>query len=172
MKKKVFRIAVLVVLAVLLVGIIPFPHAVSYNGSAMEYSLTQEDVAIPHQVVIDGTYYTSLITKDRFVGTFYVSDIKGLDEDMTVDFRFQPAYRYHPAFLKPSGEPCSTEIGMLFFSRNFEKLAMQLAFEYVERDNGKSISFGDDQSNFIVIGAENRDAAIAEYTKQLAKKAS
>ena len=60
---------------------------------------------------------------------------------------------------------------MLFFSRNFEKLAIQLAFEYVERDNGKSVSFGDNQSNFIVIGAENRGAAIAEYTKQLAKKA-
>ena len=172
MKKKVFRIAVLVVLAVLLVGIIPFPHAVSYNGSAMEYSLTQEDVAIPHQVVIDGTYYTSLITKDRFVGTFYVSDIKGLDEDMWVDFHFLPGYRYDPLFLKPSGKPCSTEIGMLFFSRNFEKLAMQLAYEYVEHDNGKSVSFGDNQSNFIVIGAENRDAAIAEYTKQLAKKSA
>ena len=172
MKKKVFRIAVLVVLAVLLVGIIPFPHAVSYNGSAMEYSLTQEDVAIPHQVVIDGTYYTSLITKDRFVGTFYVSDIKGLDEDMTVDFRFQPAYRYHPAFLKPSGEPCLTEIGMLFFSRNFEKLAIQFAYKYEESDDGESFARNDSLSPFIVIGAENRDAAIAEYTKQLAKKAS
>lgn len=171
MKKKVFRIAVWVVLAVLLVGIIPFPHEVSYNGSAMEYSRTQEDVAIPHQVVIDGTYYSSLLVKDRFVGKFYVSDIKGLDEDMTVDFRFRPGYRYHPDFLKSFGEACTTEIGMLFFSRNFEKLAIQLAFEYVERDNGKSVSFGDNQSNFIVIGAENRGAAIAEYTKQLAKKA-
>ena len=170
MKKKIIKVSIVVVLIALFIGFIPFPKEISYQGTEMEYSRNDETVAIPHEVIIEGTYYTRLLAKDRFHGKLYISDVGGLEEDMTADFWFNPRYRHHAIFLKATGEPCVTAVGLLFFSRNFENLAIQLAHEYEEHDDGRSISFGDKQSNFIVLGADTRDGALEAYNAQLTKK--
>ena len=170
MKKKIFKVSIVVALIGLFICFIPFPKEISYQGTEVEYSLNDETIAIPHEVVIEGTYYTSLLAKDRFYGKLYISDIGGLEEDMTVDFRFNPRYRYQPVFLNWAGEPHLTSVGEMFFSRNFEILAIQLAVKYEERDNGSSVSFGDRQSNFIVLGADTYDEALKIYNAQLTKK--
>lgn len=170
MKKKIFKVSIVVALIGLFICFIPFPKEISYQGTEVEYSLNDETIAIPHEVVIEGTYYTSLLAKDRFHGKLYISDVGGLEEDMTADFRFNPRYRYHPIFIKWTGEPCVTAVGVLFFSRNFETLVIQLAHEYEKRDDGSSVSFGDKQSNFIVLGADTYDEALEVYNAQLTKK--
>ena len=170
MKKKIIKVSIVVVLIALFIGFIPFPKEISYQGTEMEYSRNDETVAIPHEVIIEGTYYTSLLAKDRFKGKLYISDVGGLEEDMTADFRFTPRYRYHPLFSCKSDETCPTAVGLLFFSRNFEILAIQLAYEYEERDGGRSIAHGDKQSNFIVLGAHAYDEALEAYNAQLTKK--
>lgn len=170
MKKKIFKVSIVVALIVLFICFIPFPKEISYQGTETEYSLNDETVAIPHEVIIKGTYYTSLLAKDRFHGKLYISDVDGLEENMTADFWFNPRYRHQPVFLNWAGEPCLTSVGVVFFSRNFETLAIQLAIKYEERDNGRSVSFGDEQSNFIVLGADTYDEALETYTAQLTKK--
>ena len=170
MKKKIVKVSIVVVLIALFIGFIPFPKEISYQGTEMEYSRNDETVAIPHEVIIEGTYYTSLLAKDRFHGKLYISDIGGLEEDMTADFWFNPRYRHHPIFLNWAGEPCGTAVGVLFFSRNFETLAIQLANKYEKREDGSSVSFGDAQSNFIVLGADTYDEALETYDAQLPKK--
>ena len=170
MKKKIIKRCTVAVLIVLLIGIIPFPKDISYRNTEIEYSRTDESVAIPHEVIVEGTYYTRLLAKDRFHGKLYISDVGGLEEDMTADFRFNPRYRYHPIFNKWTGEPCTTAVGLLFFSRNFETLVIQLAHTYEEQNGGHSIAFGDKQSNFIVLGADTYDEALEAYNAQLAKK--
>ena len=170
MKKKIIKVSVIAVLIALLVGFIPFPKEISYHGTEVEYSPNDETVAISHEVIIEGTYYTSLLSKDRFHGKLYISDVGGLEEDMTADFWFHPRHRYQPVFLNWAGEPHLTSVGVMFFSRNFEILAIQLAVKYEERDNGSSVSFGDKQSNFIVLGADTYEEALEVYNTLLAKK--
>ena len=86
MKKKIIKVSIVVVLIALFIGFIPFPKEISYQGTEMEYSRNDETVAIPHEVIIEGTYYTSLLAKDRFHGKLYVRDVGGLEENMTADF--------------------------------------------------------------------------------------
>ena len=170
MKKKVAKTVVILLILIIGISQIPIPHSISIKETAIEYSLTDKSVAIPHEVIIEGTYYTRLLAKDRFHGKLYISDVGGLEEDMTADFWFNPRYRYHPIFTKWTGEPCTTAVGLLFFSRNFETLAIQLAHTYEEQDDVRSISFGDKQSTFIVLGADTYDEALEAYNAQLAKK--
>ena len=49
-------------------------------------------------------------------------------------------------------------------------MAIQLAHTYEERENHRSITFGDKQSNFIVLGANTYDEALEAYNAQLTKK--
>ena len=63
--------------------------------------------------------------------------------------------------------PKITEIGVVFFDRNFNSLAFQLAYEYIEKAGGISMSCRDDESNFIVLGANDRDEALKIYQKLL-----
>ena len=170
MKKKIVKTVVIVLIFIIGLGQIPIPHSVSIKETAIEYSLTDESVAIPHEVIIEGTYYTRLLAKDRFHGKLYMSDVGGLEEDMTADFWFNPRNRYHPTFIKNTGEPTKTAVGVLFFSRNFETMAIQLAHTYEEREDGRSITFGDKQSNFIVLGADTYDEALEAYNAQLTKE--
>ena len=170
MKKKIVKIVVIVLILIIGLGQIPIPHSVFIKETAIEYSLSQEDVAIPHEIFIDGTYYTRLIGKDRFVGAFYVSDVARMEEGTWAEFDFEPWKRHHPGFRLPSGEPVTTGIGMIFFERNFETLAFQLAYEFIEHEDGYSMSHSDGESNFIVVGAIDRDDALAIYQKLLAER--
>lgn len=171
MKKKAIMIAVLLLAAAAVVGVIPFSKNIRIKETAIEYSLTDEAVAVPHEVFIEGKYYTKLLGKDSFTGTFYVSDIKNLDIDMQAEFEFEPRFRYYnPQFGYPLQLPKITEIGVVFFDRNFNSLAFQLAYEYIEKAGGISMSCRDDESNFIVLGTNDRDEALKIYQKLLERK--
>ena len=170
MKKKIVKIVVIVLILIIGLGQIPIPHSVTIKETAIEYSLSKEDVAIPHEVFIDGTYYTRLIGKDRFLGVFYVSDVQRLEKDMWVDFWLEPWKRHRAEFKLASGEPIITCLSVIVFERNFETLAIQLADNYEEYEEGCSISHSDSRSNFIVIGVTDRDDALAIYQKLLSER--
>lgn len=172
MKKKIIVVVAILIVVIMLVGVLPFPRSINIKETAFEYSLNDKDVAVPHEVFIEGTYYTKLFGKDRFSGTFYVSDVKNLDIEMQADFEFDPRFRYnHPQFGFPMQLLRVTEIGAILFDRNFKTLALQLAYEYREtEDGGTSASWRDDKSNFIVIGTTDRDEALSTYQKLLEEK--
>ena len=151
----------------MIVGFIPFPRDIAINETAMEYSLTDEERAVPHEVHIEGTYYTRLFGKDRFSGGFYISDIEKLDKETRVDFQFHPNARYYPQSFVTKPFIRVTEIGAMFFNRNFETLAFQLAYQYRDDENGSHSSSRDDLSNFIVVGVEDRTEALNTYQKLL-----
>ena len=56
---------------------------------------------------------------------------------------------------------------MIFFERNFEALAIQLADDYEEC---YSISHSDSRSNFFVVGATDREAALVNYQQLLSER--
>ena len=170
MKKWIIRIAVTLLACFLLLGLIPFSKEIYYKGTAYEFSLAADGAVAEHEVLIDGTYSTSLFLKDRFWGTFYVSDVEGLTEDMTVYFSFEPGKRYLPAFKGEAGQLHSTEVAVLFFERNFEELAIQFAYKYEKTEDSITAGYGDGVSNFLVLGAKNKEEALIRYSKMLEQK--
>ena len=170
MKKWMRRIVLTLLGVFLLLGLIPFSEQIHYSGTAYEFALAHDGAVTEHEVVIDGTYSSCLFLKDRFWGTFYVSDVDGLTEDMQVNWTFEPNRWHHAYFQDYAGQPHSTEIVKIFFDRNFERLAMQFATKY-EKD-GDTLTIGTDEnaSNFMVLGAKDKKEALVQYTQMLEQK--
>ena len=170
MKKRILGMSVMILAACLLLGVMPVSKEVYYAGTAYEFSLSADGAVAEHEVLIDGTYSSILFLKDRFWGTFYVSDVEGLTEDMTVNFSFEPGKRYLPAFQGEAGQLHSTEVAVLFFERNFEELAIQFAYKYEKTEDSITAGYGDGVSNFLVLGAKNKEKALIQYSKMLEQK--
>ena len=170
MKRWLSRIALLCIALFLLFGLIPFSKEIHYTGTAYEFALQADGAVAEHEVVIDGTYSSILFLKDRFWGTFYVSNVEGLAEGMSVNWKMEP-YRWHHAyFLDYAGQAHSTEIVKLFFDRNFETVAMQFATEYEKTGDTLKVSADNGKSNFLVIGANNKVEALSQYSRMLEGK--
>ena len=170
MKKWIIRIVIAAVAVFLFVGIIPFSKEIYYSGTAYEFSLASDGTVAEHQVLIDGTYSSCLLLKDRFWGKFYVSDVEGLTEEMTVSFAFEPTDCFYPVFLGEAGQPHSTEIAMIVFEKNFEQLAMMFTTKYERNGDSLTTAFSDSESNFLVLGAANKKEALTQYSRMLEEK--
>ena len=163
MKKWILRIVITLLAIFLLIGLVPFPKDIYYSGTGYEFALASDGAVAEHEILIDGIYSSCLFLKDRFWGTFYVSDVQGLTEDMHVNFAFEPYRWYFPHFQDYAGQPHSTEIVKIFFDRNFERLALQFATKYEIDGDIRSVAADDDRSNFLVLGAENKEEALTQY---------
>ena len=170
MKKWILRITLALLAIFLLIGLISFSKQIHYSGTGYEFSLASDGAVAEHEIRIDGTYSSCLFLKDYFWGTFYVSDVEGLTEDMTANFSFEPGKRYHPAFRGEAGQPHSTEVAVLFFERNFEELAIQFTYRYEKTEDSITAGYGDGISNFLVLGAANKEEALMQYSKMLEEK--
>lgn len=170
MKKWVIRITIALLAVFLLLGLIPFSKEIHYSGTAYEFSLAHDGAVAEHEVLIDGTYSTSLFLKDCFWGTFYVSDVEGLAKDMYVNWRLEPNRWHHAYFLDYAGQPHSTEIVKLYFDRNFEQVALQFATKYERDGDILKVAADVNASNFLVIGAKNKEEALLQYSRMLEEK--
>lgn len=162
-----------VILIAILLSILLFPFSarVSYEGKAIEYSLTDAGIAIAHEVLIDGVYYSRILGKDQFRGSFYISDVKGMTREKdNAQFSFDSRCVYLPVFLDAYGQPFSTEVSALLFDRNFQRLAVQFAYEYRIEDGDISSAAGGKESTFLVVGAESKEYAVFQYTQLLEEK--
>lgn len=170
MKKWIIRIAILLVAIFVLMGFIPFSKEIHYSGIGYEFSLASDGAVAEHEILIDGTYSFCLFLKDRFKGTFYVSDVEGLLEGTKVDFAFEPSAKYYPVFPDEAGQPHSTEIAVIAFDRNFEQLAIMFTSQYEKTEDGIRTGYSDAKSNFLVLGAENKEEAMTRYSRMLEEK--
>ena len=170
MKKWIIRIAVTLLACFLLLGLIPFSKEIYYKGTAYEFSLAADGAVAEHEVLIDGTYSASLFLKDRFWGTFYVSDVEGLTEDMHVNWRFEPNRWHHAYFLDYAGQAHTTEIVTLFFERNLENVALQFATKYEIDGDILKVAADNENSSFMVIGATNKEEALSQYLSMLEER--
>ena len=165
MSRRGKQIAILsiLLLAILLIFLL-FPTSVHicFEDTVMEYSLTDTDMAIAHEISIDGYYDSSILGKDRFRGSFYISDVKGLTRETdNAQFSFDPRRRFSPAFLNTYGEPRGTEITTLFF---------EFAYEYTLEEGFTTVATSDNVSTFLVVGATSREDALSQYAQLLDEK--
>ena len=170
MKKWMLRITAVLLGLFLLLGLIPFSKEIGYSGTAYEFSLAHDGAVAEHTVLIDGTYSSSLFLKDRFQGTLYVSDVEGLTENMKVDWRFEPNRWHHAYFLDYAGQAHSTEIVQVYFDRNFEHFALQFATKYEKEGNILKVAADADKSHFLVLGAQNKEEALMQYSRMLEER--
>ena len=169
MKKWLLRIITAVIAVFLLLGLIPFSKEISYSGTAYEFNLARDGAVAEHEVLIDGTYSTCLFLKDRFWGKFYVSDVEGLTEDMSVNWKMEPDRWHHAYFQDYAGQAHSTEIVNIYFERNFEAVALQFATKYERNGDILSVAADREKSNFLVIGAADKEEAMTQYSRMLKK---
>lgn len=128
------------------------------RGQIVEYSTVDSEISIEHEIVIEGIYYDSSLNYDSFQGTFYISDIGGIEKNRNnAHFNFNPKYRYCPEFQNDYGEPISSNIAQILFDKNFSTLAVQL--EGIDGD-----------SRFLVLNASNREDALSQYAYLLDAK--
>lgn len=167
MKKWVIRTVIVLVAVFILLGLVPFSKEIHYTGIGYEFSLAADGAVAEHEIVIDGTYSTILFLKDRFWGTFYVSDVEGLTEDMHANWKMEPGRWHHAYFQDYAGQAHGTEIVNLFFGRNFEQVALQFATKYEKIGDQLSIAADNEKSNFLVIGAANKEEALNQYIRML-----
>ena len=170
MKKWILRIVITLLAIFLLVGLVPFSKDIYYSGTGYEFALASDGAVAEHEILIDGTYSTCLFLKDRFWGTFYVSDVEGLTEDMHVNFAFEPSRWHYAYFLDYAGQPHSTEIVKIYFDRNFETVVLQFATKYERDGDMLAVAADNEKSNFLVIGAENKEEAFLQYSRMLEEK--
>ena len=170
MKKWIINIVLILLALFLLIGLIPFSKEITYSGTAYEFSLASDGAVAEHEVIIDGTYSSVLFLKDCFWGTFYISDVEGLTEEMSVNWRFEPNRWHHAYFQDYAGQPHSTEIVKIFFERNFTSIALQFATKYEKDGDILRVSADNEKSNFLVIDANNKEEALLEYTRMLQEK--
>ena len=169
--KRIAILSIVLIIALLIFLLFPFSVHIRYEGIVTEYSPVKADIAIPHEISIEGGYYSSILGKDRFRGSFYISDVKGLTKvTNNAHFSFDPRCRYSPTFLDGYGQPHSTEISTLFFDKDFQRLGIQFNYVYTIGNGYRSGSSNDDTSNFIVIGAASREDAISQYSQLLKEK--
>ena len=67
MKKWIVRTVIILLVALLFVGIIPFEKEISYRATDYEFALAEDGAVASHEVRIEGKYYTSILLKDRFL---------------------------------------------------------------------------------------------------------
>ena len=80
-------------------------------------------------------------------------------------------YRWHHAyFLDYAGQAHTTEIVKIFFDRNFEAVALQFATKYEKTGDILKVAADNDKSNFMVIGANNKEEALSQYIRMLEGK--
>ena len=170
MKKWIVRIVITLLALFLLIGLIPFSEEIHYSGTGYEFSLASDGAIAEHEIVIDGTYSSILFLKDRFWGTFYVSDVEGLTQDMQVNWTFEPNRWHHAYFQDYAGQAHSTEIVKIFFDRNFETMALQFATKYEKNGDTLSVAADNGKSNFLVLGATNKEEALNRYCQMLEEK--
>ena len=170
MKKWIIRIAIALLAIFLLIGLIPFSKEIHYSGTAYEFSLASDGAVEKHEILIDGTYSSILFLKDHFWGKFYVSDVKGLTEDMSVNWKMEPDRWHHAYFQDYAGQAHSTEIVNIYFERNFEAVALQFATKYERNGDILSVAADREKSNFLVLGAENKEEALSQYAIMLEEK--
>lgn len=170
MKKWIIRSILILLVVLLFIGIIPFEKEISYSATDYEFALDRDGAVASHEVRIEGKYYTSFLLKDRFNGTFYVSDVEGLLEGTKVSFAFEPAEIYRPLFQDEAGQPCSSEIALIIFDRNFEQLALMFTTNYERTEDGIRSGYSDAESNFLVLGAQNKEEAMTQYSRMLEEK--
>ena len=160
---------VLIALNVLIFLFVPTQRNISYDEDAIIYSVSDESYEKPCRVTLEGTLTQSVLLKDSFYGTLYVTDVPGMDEAMTLRLTRQngawEGYLYDWA-----GQILATGVWDVEATKDFADITIAFATTFEINGNQRHAGFDRDNATFLSLGAPNRAYALRKYQELILKQ--
>ena len=153
---------VLVVLNVLLFFLVPTQKTISYDEDAVIYSVSDENYEKPCHVTLTGTLTQSVLLKDVFEGSLYITDVPGLEENMTIRLT-----RQNGAW---EGQIISTSVWDVEATKDFEHVTIAFATTYERTGSQVQASFDRGSATFLSLGAPNRAYVLRQLQELILKQ--
>lgn len=159
--------AVLIGLNVLIYLFVPTQKHISCDTDAIIYSVADESYEKPCHVSIDGYLTKSILLKNSFEGSFYITDIPGLEEGMTLHLtREDGAWKGY--FCTQAGQTIQTGVWDVEATKDFEKITVAFASVYQKDEASIESSFSKDSATFLALDTPNRIYALRQYQELIA----
>ena len=160
---------VLVVLNVLLFFLVPTQKTISYDEDAVIYSVSDERYEKPCHVTLTGTLTQSVLLKDVFEGSLYITDVPGLEDNMTIRLtRQNGAWAGH--IYDWAGQIISTGVWDVEATKDFADITIAFATTFEINGNQRHAGFDRDNATFLSLGAPNRAYALRKYQELILKQ--
>lgn len=160
---------VLIALNVLIFLFVPTQRSISYDEDAVIYSVSDESYEKPCHVTLEGTLTQSVLLKDSFYGTLYVTDVPGMDEAMNLRLTRQngawEGYLYDWA-----GQIFATGVWDVEATKDFADITIAFATTFEINGNQRHAGFDRDNATFLSLGAPNRAYALRKYQELILKQ--
>ena len=163
--KTLLTIAVfLVALNVVLFLLVPTQKTISYDTDAVIYSAADESFEKTCHVT------QSILLTDTVQAEFYITDVPGLEEDMTLSLKRQDGC-WKGSVLSSAGEPIGTGVWDVEATKDFEHITIAFATTYEKQaDGGTQIGFDADNATFLSLDAPNRAYALRQFQELILKE--
>ena len=161
---------VLVALNVVLFLLVPTQKTISYDTDAVVYSAADESFEKTCHVKINGYLTQSVLLTDIFQAEFYITDVPGLEEGMTLCLKRQDG-RWKGNVLTSAGEPIGTGVWDVEATKDFEHITIAFATTYEKQADGRTqIGFDADNATFLSLDAPNRAYALRQFQELILKE--
>lgn len=143
---------------------VPRSTDIDMEVEAMEYSLGDAAYAVPHTIVIQGTYTKQVIGETKFQGTLAISGIESTQPPNQANAIFSGprAYVHYLGFSSDgrSSFLFSNELIELYATSDFSQFSFKL-FETTEDGDTFSASWDEKTGRFLAYPAQTREEAVA-----------
>ena len=160
---------VLVVLNVLLFFLVPTQKTVSYDEDAVIYSVSDEHYEKPCHVTLTGTLTQSVLLKDVFEGSLYITDVPGLEDNMTIRLTRQNG-AWEGYIYDWAGQIISTGVWDVEATKDFKHVTIAFATTYERTGSQVQASFDRGSATFLSLGAPNRAYALRQLQELILKQ--
>ena len=160
---------VLIVLNVLIFLFVPTQTEIFYDEDAIIYSVSDEAYEKTCHVTLSGALTQSVLLKDSFYGKLYITDVPGMDGDMTLRLTRQngawEGYLYDWA-----GQIISTGVWDIEAEKDFTHITVAFATAFEIDGDQRRASFDRDNATFLSLGAPNRAYALRQFRELILKQ--
>ena len=160
---------VLIALNVLIFLFVPTQRSISYDEDAVIYSVSDESYEKPCHVTLEGTLTQSVLLKDSFYGTLYVTDVPGMDEAMTLRLTRQDG-AWEGYLYDWAGQILATGVWDVEATKDFADITIAFATTFEINGNQRHAGFDRDNATFLSLGAPNRAYALRKYQELILKQ--
>lgn len=156
---------VILILNVVLFVLVPQQTPVAIDQTVTEYAADDEDFAAEHTLQLTGTLTKSVIAKNTFEGTIWMSGVDGLDAPLGVHLTREDG-RWSGYFTDADGQPegASSDLAEIQAGKDFDDIVIVFWDTREQRaDGGGSATFSVETAHFAAVDAANRRAALTLF---------
>ena len=162
MKKFFIALAVFVSI-ILLIALAPAARKIDKIVEATEYSFTDPNYAVSHNITIQGYDTRNYFGYGHFEGVFSAENWELAQKGWILKANFPISHTYWNAYaVHPSSQPISTNVFSLLPDRKWESFVVLLQEVSDQPDGDRITSFNLQNGRFIVTGSLPREEALIE----------